>query len=268
MSDRICYFCQYRTLYTKHTEEHLRKHTKEKPFACRVENCCSTFARKFYHDRHNKSVHKIFKLKEHKVSTLKCYFCSRELPRLSALANHLLRHTGERPYKCPYTKCKNSSWDIDGRNAHAKLCNHNPDIKNYLQKRAKIHKKAVNEGQFQCYFCRKNFQGKVTLYAHIKKHIEEFTANCLGCKLQFNHREICKHRRICVQTRQLYVCPFCSSCRASAADLNRHIQTVHTKDRVETKCYFCNASFLEATMGNHLSTHTKEKAHKCGYCNV
>jgi len=109
MSDRICYFCHYMTYDRSNTEEHLRCHTKEKPFPCMERNCSWSFARQSYLINHNRKLHKIFNLKERQKSIHKCYFCSREWNSSSDLAVHMLCRTRERPYKCPFTKCKKFS---------------------------------------------------------------------------------------------------------------------------------------------------------------
>jgi len=106
------------------------------------------------------------------------------------------------------------------------------------------------------------------LFAHIKRHTGEFKVSCFGCKIQFNYRDIEKHKRTCVKNRKLFMCPFCNSSKTSKAAFNAHIQTVHTKDIPKTKCYFCNASFVETRLGQHLTKHTNEKVYKCRFCSV
>jgi len=94
---------------------------------------------------------------------------------------------------------------------HALFCNHNLDLKKNLNKSHKINRKVLNECKFQCYFCLKNFQQNAALFAHIKRHTGEFCVSCVGCKVQFNYRDLWKHKRVCIKSRQLLVCPFCNS---------------------------------------------------------
>jgi len=266
MSGRICYFCQYKANGEALSESHLRTHTKEKPFQCVQTNCFSSFARKSHLNTHCKLVHKIVKFTQRQKTAHSCYFCSRDYTCESHLADHLLYHTRERPYKCVYSKCKKFCWSKGARNQHALFCNYNPDLKNNLQKRDKLNRKVLIKSQFQCYFCLKNFQTKKNLFAHIKRHTGELHVSCIGCKNQFNYRDLRKHTRICVKSRKIFVCPLCNSSKASSSELNWHIQRVHTKDYPKTKCYFCGASVLEGLIRRHLTTHTKEKAYKCGDC--
>jgi len=267
MSVKNCYFCDYKTLVQRNIEQHFRTHTKEKPFLCKEENCYLWFVHQGTLDTHWKNVHKIVKFKE--SSSHNCYFCSQELRCLSALASHMFRHTRERPFKCVYNKCKMFSDDAWARNQHVLVCNYNPKLKNNLLQREKMFRKVLSDGQFQCYFCLKNFMYKKTLFSHIKRHTGElFSVSCFGCKRQFNYRDIWKHRTSCIKERQLFMCPFCNCSKGSSWELNFHIQSSHTKDNVKIKCYFCSVNVVERRMGEHLTTHTQEKVFKCGNCNV
>jgi len=189
----ICYFCQYKAHGKTSSEDHLRMHTKEKPFQCVELNCFSSFATKNNLYAHCKNVHKIVKVTQIKTSIHKCYFCSRHYTCESHLAEHMFRHTRERPYKCVYSKCKTFCWNKRARNQHALFCNYNPDLKKNLQKRDKMNRKVLNEYQYQCYFCQQNFQQNAALFAHIKRHTGEFCVSCVGCKVRFNYRDLWKH---------------------------------------------------------------------------
>jgi len=264
MSDRICYFCKYRAPHNTGHEGHLRKHTKEKPFYCLQTNCYSSFAQQSGLNKHCKQVHKNLKSKERQKSSKNCYFCNFRGHRLQ----HMLRHTRERPYKCPFTKCRNFSISITARNQHTLMCEYNPNLKNNIQKREEFYRKVLIEGKFQCYFCLKNFGEKGNFFKHIRWHTEELSASCAGCKIQFNHRDIWKHRKVCVKSRQLFMCPFCNVSKTGTGELNNHIRNVHTKDDVKLICYFCNVSVLRNQMKEHIATHTQEKPSKCRYCSV
>jgi len=261
-------FCQYKAHRKASSESHIRTHTNEKPFQCVEQNCFSSFATEWSLYRHYKYRHKIVKLKEPHTRTKNCYFCSRNFTCESHLAAHMLCHTPERPYKCVYNKCKKFCLSKEARNQHGLFCNHNPDLKNNLQKRDKIYRHGLDKRQFHCYFCLKNYQQKPTLFAHIKRHTGEFLVSCVGCKNRFNYREIWKHQKSCVKTCQLFKCPFCDCPTASSQRLNRHIQNLHTKDTPKIKCYFCGANLPEFNIGKHIITHTKDKAYKCKHCNL
>jgi len=266
MKDKVCYFCQYKTTKSTNFEAHLRTHTKEKPFLCMEQSCFLSFGHQSPFDTHCRTVHKIVKSNKHHRSTPNCYFCRQDFVDNYSLDRHVMCHTRERPYKCLYKNCKNFSCSSQARNKHALLCNYNPYLKNNIQKVQSLNRKVLNEGQFQCYFCLKNFTSKNILFTHIKNHTGGLKVFCSGCKIRFNSRDIHKHRYSCIKNRRLFTCPFCNCSKGGLPELNFHIQNVHTKDSVKTKCYFCNASFPEYTMRNHLVLHTKEKSYKCRYC--
>jgi len=196
MSGTICYFCQYQPRYKTATEDHLRSHTKEKPFRCMVENCCSSFVVQSCLDRHCKKVHNILKFRRGQRNSSECYFCSSVLRCNADLANHMLCHTRERPYKCIYTKCKQFSSSNGARKMHALMCNYNPNLKINIQKRQEFFSKVLIEGRFKCYFCFKNFKEKRYFFNHIQKHTGELSVSCFGCKIEFNYRDLWKHQKV------------------------------------------------------------------------
>jgi len=266
MKERICYFCEYRAPHNTIHEGHLRKHTKEKPFSCILINCFLSFALQSDLIRHYKKVHKIFESKKRQRIPSNCYFCSRDFGGFENLNQHMLSHTRERPYKCVHPSCKKFTGDVGSRKNHALMCSFNPNVNNNIQTRDEIYRKVLSECQFQCYFCSKIYKEKSSLYKHIQRHTGELKVSCFGCKIQFNYRDIWKHKKVCVISRQLFMCPFCNAPKTSRGELNNHIRNVHTKDDAKTKCYFCNISFPKDTIRGHLVTHTKEKAFKCGFC--
>ena len=58
--ERICEFCQKSFRFDSAYRQHVVIHTGERPFACNVENCVSSFNRRSNLNLHLRKVHKVF----------------------------------------------------------------------------------------------------------------------------------------------------------------------------------------------------------------
>jgi len=269
MQVRKCYFCDYRIPIKSKEERHLRSHTKETPFFCRQKNCRAMFTRKESLVKHRKKKHNIWNAQKRLTTktNYECYFCSNKIRSYSFMVSHLSIHTLERPFKCPFTKCAKYYHTKTHQRNHSVVCDYNPGVKINLAKRKEKHTQILDQCRFQCYFCRKNFTSISTLFPHIRSiHLSEQYKKCVGCKRDIKYRDINEHVKNCADIGKLFVCKFCHISKISMARLNYHIQSVHTKDAMKSKCYFCNREIETDQIGRHLASHTKERLHKCRHC--
>ncbi|CAL1299925.1 unnamed protein product [Larinioides sclopetarius] len=100
-----CHLCSYATFHKSHFRNHVLTHTGEKPFKCNI--CRRGFSQKIGVKRHL-STHDVFKDQSSKnlIAAKKpgkqhqCPFCSYATIRKTHFRNHLLTHTGEKPFQC------------------------------------------------------------------------------------------------------------------------------------------------------------------------
>ncbi|KAF8518052.1 hypothetical protein BU17DRAFT_49371 [Hysterangium stoloniferum] len=92
-----CGLCDQYFSETATLQQHMRRHTKEKPYVCDFPGCGKAFAITGALTIHRR-VHSGSK-------PFKCTFCERTFAESSNLSKHIRTHTGVRPYACPYPGC-------------------------------------------------------------------------------------------------------------------------------------------------------------------
>ncbi|XP_035663108.1 uncharacterized protein LOC118406859 [Branchiostoma floridae] len=136
-----CPLCSYFTRHRGNIKQHVRVHTRERPFKCPL--CEYTGARKEHVQVH---------MKRHTGERpFKCDHCDYRTSRKPDLVKHLRTHSGDRPYACP-------------------KCAYRAAVQSALVNHLRTH---TGEKPYKCPFCNYCTARKRDLSKHMEKHSED-----------------------------------------------------------------------------------------------
>lgn len=174
--------------------------------------------------------------------------CTKILANKDTLKNHMMIHTGEKPYTCDYPGCKYAS--IQQVN---------------LETHKRIH---TGEKPFQCSHCEKSFSQKVSLDKHIRVHTGEKPFKCSHCEKCFTQKSTLDLHTTTHTGEKKYICDF-EGCKYASAQ--KQALSVHKnghRGEKPFKCDFegCTYSSASIISASHKRIHTGEKPFKCTVC--
>ena len=275
-----CKICGFRFKQQSRLERHLNIHTR--PYKCSF--CNRKFAHEYLQEMHERS-HKgtlpqctlcggrYVCLQKHMenqhddtVDTVKhvCSLCKKEYKKKKNLKEHMMSHSGERPYSCQdcgkrfrtgrdlRTHCMGVHVKEKVKNHVCNVCGKGFAVSNYLRIHMSTHS---NDRSHCCEICDKGFKTKRCLNIHRTTHSSEKSFTCDTCGKQFRLRPMLQRHELIHSGVQPYECSVCGMKFNQSCSVTRHMLT-HTGE----KPYSCRERFTQSggpVSYTHLTLPTK-----------
>ena len=230
-----CPHCPYSTRQSSHLKVHIRTHTGEKPYLCKM--CGQSFADSSSRNRHMHSMHSVTD-EDMALRTVKklhqCPHCPYSTKRADHLMYHIRTHTGEKPHPCKecgrcFARPAQLRYHVHSKHDSAtRAAASVQDIE--VSKRKDLTYHVFTQAREKPYSCKKCGQGFV-LCGNLKRHMRKVHSST-------DEEIACLVPAI---NKRLYQCPHCPYSSKRVDHLKYHIRT-HTGEK-PCSCKECGRSF-------------------------
>ncbi|BFG02093.1 zinc finger protein 572 [Drosophila madeirensis] len=148
----------------------------------------------------------------------KCTVCSKVFNSVAYLKEHMMRHTGEQPFRC--TRCYRKFIDQQKFNAHMESHKHQDKLEAEAVALAAQHggKKVVVK-EFNCSFCNEDFT-VVFDVGQVKRRYA-----CDSCRNKYSNAEALRQHKQLVEEKREFTCDRCGRKFVFEGFLQRHLPT-------------------------------------------